>query len=102
MINDIAVCYNLPTTDHIPVIIDMHVDGVPDVAPGTNNNNQRRVDWSRLDKGSVNNCCRQTDTELKNFVLPIDAIICTDVNYCRQTDTELINFVLPKVFNSCQ
>ena len=65
MINDISVCYNLATTDHIPVIIDMNVDGVPDVVPGTSNNTQPRLDWSRIDKGSV-----ETDTELKNIVLP--------------------------------
>ena len=37
----------------------------------------------------------KTDTELKNIVLPIGAIVCTDVNYCRQIETKLINIVLP-------
>ena len=52
VINDITVCCNLATTNHIPVIIDMNVDSVPDVVPGTNSNTQPHLDWSRLDKGS--------------------------------------------------
>ena len=61
MINNMSVCYNLATTDHMPVITDMNVDSVPDVIPGTNNNTQPRLDWSRLDKVSIDNYCRHED-----------------------------------------
>ena len=56
VINNTSVCYNLATTDHIRVMIDTNVDSMPDIVGGTNNNTQPRLDWSRLGKGSTDNC----------------------------------------------
>lgn len=67
-------------SDHIPFIMSLDIDSLPEIAHEVNSACKAKMDWAKLTKEDVLSYYGNTDDLLSDVYLPIGAIICADVN----------------------
>ncbi|CAJ1050753.1 uncharacterized protein LOC114150994 [Xyrichtys novacula] len=73
--------YGLTATDHLPVSMVVNVDHLPDYSSPTEYGaNRVKVDWAKLSREDVSYYCGRTDVLLREKQLPMDAILCSNIN----------------------
>ena len=76
----VEIVYGLTTTDHLPVSMMINVDNLPDCSSSTDGANRVKVDWAKLSKEDVLYYCGRSDVLLREIQLPMDAILCPNIN----------------------
>ena len=78
------ILYSLATTDHISLSMILDLDSLPEVS-SYETHEQRKVDWARLTEYDVWKYNSLTDRSLSNIDIPIDAILCNNIN-CKNNE----------------
>ena len=79
LITGMHVQYGTSCRDHIPLIVDISIESVPELED-TVNDTTSRVDWDKLSVAEKATYVNNTDTILSSVRVPIEAICCKDVN----------------------
>ena len=79
-IKNIEICYNLATTDHIPVTMSLDVNNLPVLSKHANDYVNYKLDWSKLQQADINNYCTQTDILLQDINVPTEAAVCRNIH----------------------
>lgn len=74
------ICYELATSDHIPIVAQLDVENVPLLSRNNNAASGCKLDWSKLSNEVVAEYSLRTENLLNNIALPHEALICTDMN----------------------
>ena len=90
-INNIEIKYNMATSDHIPVLMDINFKNIPEVAVHTNVSHKCKIDWSRLKESNLAEYYSQTDNFLKQVNIPVEALACRNVNCTHNDHVSAIN-----------
>lgn len=79
-LENVEICYDLATSDHLPVAALINVENVPLLASNYNTVSSTKLDWSKLSKEDMDGYLNRTDGLLNDIVLPKEALMCTDMN----------------------
>lgn len=80
----ISVLYEIADEDHIPISMILNVSSLPNVS--TEDNDYRaKISWDSLKECDITKYTTLSDRQLSNIEIPVDAIICDDLN-CRNID----------------
>ena len=79
-IDNMDIYYGMATTDHIPIVISLNVENIPLLVDKVADTNSGRLDWSNLTKEDLNRYFIETENLLSNIELPIDALLCFNMN----------------------
>ena len=74
------ILYGLATADHIPVSLTININGLPALASNARQEPIELLVWAKLTDADLQYFKTLTDVLLKNIKLPIDAIMCGNVN----------------------
>ena len=75
---DISVGYDISDEDHIPVTIHLDVNVLPCLTD-TNNEPVFKINWETASETDLKYFFRLSDKEFSNIELPVDALLCTDL-----------------------
>ena len=78
-INDISLLYDMSDEDHIPFCINLNISSLPKVTLDCNDYNAN-IPWDRVKECDLMKYSNFTDKHLSNIDIPVEALICRDVN----------------------
>ena len=78
-INNMDVLYSITDEDHIPLTINLNVSTLPKMTYD-NNDYCSNISWDRVNETDLKKYLNLTDTHLANVEIPIEAILCSNVN----------------------
>ena len=99
------VCYELATSDHIPIAAQLNVENVPLLSRNNNAASSSKLDWLKLSREDVAGYSLRTDRQFNNIAVPHEALMCSDMNckdvqhakkLCAMYDT------IVKCLNACE
>ena len=82
-INSISMAYDMTDDDHIPVIINLKVECLPDCTESTNSCSEK-INWDSMDEYNIKKYLNNTDRLLSKLNIPVDALCCGDLR-CNHT-----------------
>lgn len=74
------ICYELATTDHIPVVMTLNVENIPMLTMDDKRVCAGKLDWSGLTANDISSYTTKTDIMLDTIDLPKGALLCYEVN----------------------
>ena len=91
-IDSISIAYEMSDEDHIPVIINVNTDYMPEYSHVTNACTNK-IQWESKSERDLNKYGKQTDKHLSNVKIPVEALCCKKLN-CKDSshDTRIKNF----------
>ena len=75
---NISVGYDICDEDHLPVTIDFDVNILPCLTD-SNNESVFKINWETVSEADLKYFFKLTDKEFSNIELPVDALVCTDL-----------------------
>ena len=75
---DISVGYDTCDEDHLPVTIDFDVNILPCLTDSSNES-VFKINWETVSEADLKYFFKLTDKEFSNIELPVDALVCTDL-----------------------
>ena len=93
-IDSISMAYDMSDDDHIPVILNLKVECLPDLAELPNNYSEK-INWDTVDEYGIKKYLSNTDRLLSNIKIPVDALYCGDLR-CKHTShrDRIIHFLM--------
>ena len=79
-LENVEILYGLATTDHIPVSMMLNVGNLPVCNSINNSERSERLDWMSLTDADLTHYRSLTDYSLSNIDLPVEAILCGNIN----------------------
>ena len=79
-IQTVSIDYDISDVDHIPVLMDLSLDDIPETSV-SNHVSYRRLAWDKLTADDRANYLEVSHDLLSRIEIP-DAVHCTDVNCC--------------------
>lgn len=79
-LENVEICYELATSDHIPIAARLNVENVPLLSSNNNVASSSKLDWSKLSREVMAGYSLRTDSFLNNIALPQEALMCSDMN----------------------
>ena len=83
-INNVSVLYNITDEDHIPLTFNINVSTLPKVM-SDNNDYCSKISWDRVNETDIKQYFNLTDKHLANVEIPVEAILCSNVN-CKNVE----------------
>ena len=77
-IQNISIGYEICDEDHIPVTINIDVNLLPCLTD-SNNEPVYKINWETASEVDLKYFLKLTDKEFSNIVLPVDALVCSDL-----------------------
>lgn len=78
-LQSIEMCYGLATSDHIPIAMVLNVENLAKVVKNEEIS-EAKITWGKLSEYDVIKYCFTCDAALSKVELPMNAILCTDIN----------------------
>ena len=70
----------MTTVDHIPISMFFNIKGLPELVCNDSHTPSEMLDWARLTDVDLQYYKLLTDVHLRNIELPVDAIMCGNIN----------------------
>ena len=83
-IESISIAYDMSDEDHIPVIVKLKVESLPEFTHATNVVSEK-ITWDSEDERSLKKYLNNTDKLLSNINIPVDAMCCSNLR-CQNSD----------------
>ena len=80
ILESIEIVYEASMSDHIPVVLVLDVDSLPEMSKEVNTAGIAKLDWSKLSNNDVLSYFGRSNDLFNKVLLPYDAILCADVN----------------------
>ena len=80
VLRSMEIVYEATTGDHIPFIMCLDIDNVPELSHEVYSACKARIDWAKLSGADVMSYYGKTDDLLSKVKLPLGAVMCDDVN----------------------
>ena len=82
LITNMKVQYHTSCCDHIPLTLDISTECIPELETVGDDNDNLRVNWSKMSAANLEEYTRNTDIHLNGIETPVDALRCKDI-YCK-------------------
>ena len=79
-IEEAEILYGMATGDHILVSMFINIKGLPELVCNDSHKPSETLDWARLTDVDLQCYKLLTDVYLRNIELPVDAIMCGNIN----------------------
>ena len=79
-IRSIKIVYEASMSDHIPFVMSLDCESLPEMTQEGKNACKAKLDWAKLTNEDILTYYGKTDVLLSDVYLPRDAIMCSDVN----------------------
>ena len=89
-INNISILYDLSDEDHIPFVMDLNIDSLPSLTLD-NNDITVKISWDNIKECDLRKYLNLTDKNFNNIDIPVEALICKDLNCGNITHKELLD-----------
>ena len=77
-IDSITMAYDMSDEDHIPMILKLNVEVLPEYTQSDNSCSEK-INWDSVDESSIKKYLNNTDRILSKIKIPVDAICCTNL-----------------------
>ena len=76
LITNMKVQYHTSCCDHIPLTLDISTECIPELETVDDDNDNFRVNWSKMSAANLEEYTRNTDIHLNGIETPVDALCC--------------------------
>ena len=83
-VTSMKILYEASITDHVPLAFTLDASNIPEMASEVNGACQVKISWNKLTQDEVFCYYGRTDVLLSEVQLPLDAVMCSDLN-CNNT-----------------
>ena len=80
LITNMKVQYHTSCCDHIPLTLDISTECIPELETVGDDNDNLRVNWSKMSAANLEESTRNTDIHLNGIETPVDALCCKDID----------------------
>ena len=88
-INNISILYDMSDEDHIPLVMNLNTGALPSVT-SQNNDLTAKISWDNMKECDLSKYLNLTDKNLSNTDIPIEALVCKDLNCSNITHKEML------------
>ncbi len=92
------IMYEMATTDHIPVLLILNVESLPELSSFDSYDPAVKLDWARMSEKDLWHYKSLTDKGLSNVDIP-SAILCDDINCKDQNHSKGLCIMYEKIVN---